>query len=159
MSRRKPEGRPDGERHELVRLIQLLVAEGQRIGHAFAQQQGVNGTDIEALIRILVATDDQPMTAGRLASELGLSTGAVTTLIDRLERDGHVRRVRDTVDRRRVIIHYDQTGLEFAGRFFQPLGVHHTAATADFTPEELAIVKRYLTATIEAFRTYREQLS
>lgn len=158
MSERKPE-RPARDRGELVRLVQLLVAEGQRIGHVFAQRQGVNGTDVEALIRILVAGDDQPMTAGRLAAELGLTTGAVTTLIDRLERDGHVRRERDTADRRRVIVHYDQSGLELAGRFFRPLGLHHDAATSSFTPEELEIVKRYLAATIESFRSYRDQLA
>ena len=159
MSQRKSEHRPAGERDELVRLVQLLIAEGQRIGHVFAQRQGVNGTDVEALIRILVADADQPMTAGRLAAELGLSTGAVTTLIDRLERDGHVRRERDTADRRRVIVHYDQSGLELAGRFFRPLGLHHDAATSSFTPEELSVVKRYLAATIESFRSYREQLA
>lgn len=159
MSQRKSEHRAAGERDELVRLVQLLIAEGQRIGHVFAHQQGVHGTDVEALIRILVAGGDQPMTAGRLAAELGLSTGAVTTLIDRLEREGHVRRERDTTDRRRVIIHYDQAGLELAARFFQPLGLHHSAATSDFTPEELLVVERYLTATIESFRSYREQLA
>lgn len=158
MERRKPERPGTGERDELVGLVQMLVAEGQRIGHVFAQQQGVHGTDVEALIRILVADEDHPMTAGRLAAELGLSTGSVTTLLDRLERAGHVRRERDAVDRRRVNIRYAEPGMELAGRFFGPLGRHHHAATARFTEAELEVVKSYLAATIEAFRRYREQL-
>lgn len=158
MAQRKPEG-PGNGRDELVGLIQMLVAEGQRIGHLFAQRHGAHGTDVEALIRILSPGDETPMTAGRLAAELGLSTGAVTSLLDRLERDGHVRRERDPLDRRKVIIRYDQAGLELAGRFFQPLGEHHRAGTADFTAEELQIVKRYLAATISSFRAYREQLT
>jgi DNA-binding MarR family transcriptional regulator len=44
------------------------------------------------------------MTAGRLADETGLSTGAMTTALDRLERAGYARRVRDPGDRRRVCI-------------------------------------------------------
>jgi DNA-binding MarR family transcriptional regulator len=159
VDRRKSEHPDVGEQDELVRLVQTLVAEGQRIGHVFAQQQGVHGTDVEALIRILVADEQHPMTAGRLAAELGLSTGTVTTLLDRLERAGHVRRERDPGDRRRVIVRYGEPGLALAGKFFLPLGRHHRAATANFTDAELAVVERYLSATIEAFRSYREQLS
>jgi len=43
-----------------------------------------------------------PMTAGQLSDESGLSTGAVTFLLDRLELAGMVKRRRDTDDRRRV---------------------------------------------------------
>jgi DNA-binding MarR family transcriptional regulator len=151
---RKP---PEGGRDELVRLMQTLVAEGQRIGHAFAHRHGVHGTDVEALIRVLVA-GERPLTAGELAAELGLTTGAVTTLLDRLERAGHVRRERDERDRRRVNLHYGDAGLELAQQFFTPLGELHRAATSDFTPDELETVRRYLGASIEAFRSYRRQL-
>ncbi len=156
MTARKP---PEGGRDELVRLVQTLVAEGQRIGHAFAHRHGVHGTDVEALIRVLVAGDGgRPLTAGELATELGLTTGAVTTLLDRLERAGHVRRERDDKDRRRVNLHYGDAGLALAQQFFTPLGALHRSATGDFSPEDLATVRRYLGATIGAFRTYREQL-
>ncbi|ADB33476.1 transcriptional regulator, MarR family [Kribbella flavida DSM 17836] len=156
MTTRKP---ADGEREELVRLIQTLTAESQRIGHAFAHRHGVHGTDVEALIRVLVGgADGRPLTAGELASELGLTTGSVTSLLDRLERAGHVRRERDERDRRRVNLHYGEAGLALAQQFFTPLGSLHRSVTADFSPAELAVVRRYLAATIEAFRTYREQL-
>lgn len=144
---------------KLVGLLQTLIAEGQRIAHVFAQRHGIHGTDVEALIRILVAGDrGVPMTAGQLAAELGLTTGTVTTLIDRLERAGHVRRERDPGDRRRVILRYGEPGRELASRFFTPLGDHHRSATAQFTPEELEIVQRYLIASIASFRAYREEL-
>lgn len=145
---------------DLVGLVQMLVAEGQRIAHVFAQRHGIHGTDVEALVRILVAGErGRPLTAGQLAAELGLTTGSVTTLLDRLERAGHVRRERDPADRRRVILRYGEPGRELAGRFFTPLGAHHRAATGDFTPDELEVVKRYLTASIDAFRSYRSELS
>ncbi|GAB3840759.1 MarR family transcriptional regulator [Kribbella italica] len=158
MTEGKPGAEAAGGRDELVGLVQTLVAEGQRIGHAFAQRHGIHGTDVEALIRILVAPAETPMTAGALAAELGLTTGTVTTLLDRLERDGHVRRERDPTDRRRVIVRYAEPGLELAGQFFTPLGRHHRAATAAFTREDLDVVKRYLAATIASYRAYREEL-
>ncbi|MEU8224020.1 MarR family transcriptional regulator [Kribbella sp. NPDC048915] len=145
---------------ELVGLVQMLVAEGQRIAHVFAQRHGIHGTDVEALVRILVADQrGAPLTAGRLATELGLTTGSVTTLLDRLERAGHVRRERDATDRRRVNLRYGEPGRELAASFFTPLGAHHRSATESFTPAELDVVQRYLTATIDAFRAYRTELS
>ncbi|MFF0342727.1 MarR family winged helix-turn-helix transcriptional regulator [Kribbella sp. NPDC004875] len=149
-----------GRRDELTRLTQALVAEGQRIGHAFGQRNGVHSTDVEALTRILVAgRSGHPLTAGELAADLGLSTGTVTSLIDRLERAGHVRRERDTTDRRRVILHYGDSGLELAGRFFGPLGELHDNVTRQFSDAELAVVERYLAATLEAFQRYRTDLA
>ncbi|MGZ0148184.1 MarR family winged helix-turn-helix transcriptional regulator [Kribbella sp. WER1] len=155
-----PERKSRSVQDELVGLVQMLVAEGQRIAHVFAQRHGVHGTDVEALVRILVAGErGQPLTAGQLSTELGLTTGSVTTLIDRLERAGHVRRERDPADRRRVILRYGEPGRELATQFFEPLGVHHRSATGDFTAAELEVVRRYLTATIAAFGSYRAELT
>lgn len=42
--------------------------------------------------------------AGRLGAELGLNSAGTTSLIDRLERLGHLTRTRDTRDRRRVLL-------------------------------------------------------
>jgi len=56
-------------------------------------------------IRFLdVLQEREPLTAGELAVEAGLTTGAVTTVLDRLERAGYALRVRDTHDRRRILV-------------------------------------------------------
>lgn len=60
-------------------------------------------TDVRAL-RVLDAVVDEPLTAGELGRELGLSSAAVTGLIDRLESAGMAERVLDPTDRRRVRI-------------------------------------------------------
>ncbi|GGL46315.1 MarR family winged helix-turn-helix transcriptional regulator [Nocardia jinanensis] len=59
---------------------------------------GVNPTDLQC-IQLL---QGGPLTAGELARRTGLTTAAVTTMVDRLERAGFVIRTRDTADRRRV---------------------------------------------------------
>ncbi|WBQ08251.1 MarR family winged helix-turn-helix transcriptional regulator [Kribbella sp. CA-293567] len=150
----------DGPRDQLVGLVQMLVAEGQRIGHSFAHRHGLHPTDVEALIRVMVADErGAPVTAGELGTELGLTSGTVTSLLDRLARAGHVRRERDAADRRRVIVRSGEAGMELAREFFTPLGVLHRGVIDEFTPAELEVVARYLGATTIAFRSYREQLT
>jgi DNA-binding MarR family transcriptional regulator len=73
-------------------LIQLM-------GQAAADTIGINPTDLNCL-NILSLSGQ--MTAGQLARATGLTTASITGVVDRLEEAGYVRRVRDTIDRRRV---------------------------------------------------------
>jgi DNA-binding MarR family transcriptional regulator len=82
----------------LLRRNQVLT---QMLDEAAADYLGVNPTDGRA---IDVIDQHGRITAGDLAREMRLSTGAVTTVVDRLERAGLARRVRDAEDRRRVLI-------------------------------------------------------
>jgi DNA-binding MarR family transcriptional regulator len=69
---------------------------------AIARFGGLNGTDLQT---VGVLMSGGPATAGELAERVGVSTGgAVTALIDRLEKAGYVTRERDSGDRRRVVI-------------------------------------------------------
>jgi DNA-binding MarR family transcriptional regulator len=70
---------------------------------AAADAVGLGATDYQASS---ILDLDGPMTAGELAGRLGLSTGATTRAIDRLERSGHARRTRDADDRRRVLVEH-----------------------------------------------------
>lgn len=68
---------------------------------AIAERLGLNATDHKALDLLSRAG---PLTAGELADLTGLTTGAITGVVDRLEKAGYVRRVRDLQDRRKVVI-------------------------------------------------------
>ncbi|MEU0564944.1 MarR family transcriptional regulator [Nonomuraea sp. NPDC005983] len=68
---------------------------------ASAEAAGLNATDYYALNLLDLAG---PLTSGELSTQTGLTTGATTRLIDRLEKGGHVRRVPDPADRRKVIV-------------------------------------------------------
>ena len=87
---------------ELVREMRWGSALSVLFSHVMATRAGLRSTDLEAL-DILDLTG--PIPAGRLAELTGLTTGAVTTLIDRLEEAGCVARTPDAADRRRVIVH------------------------------------------------------
>jgi DNA-binding MarR family transcriptional regulator len=104
------------------------------VDQAAADLLGVNRTDarcIDILDRL------GRITAGRLAEESGLTTGAVTAMIDRLERAGHVRRVRDENDRRRVMVEVTPRTRRAAARLYEPLNTRWAEASKDFSDEQL----------------------
>ncbi|MCZ9340674.1 MarR family transcriptional regulator, partial [Streptomyces sp. TRM76130] len=105
---------------------------------------GLHPTDVQALAAILDA--DEPMTPGRLRERLGLTSGAVTACIDRLERAGHIRRVRESADRRVVHLHYAADARSAARSWFRPLAEATDAARSRFTEDELSVVARFLAA-------------
>ncbi|MFE9773732.1 MarR family winged helix-turn-helix transcriptional regulator [Streptomyces sp. NPDC005931] len=126
-------------------LLRRMNAEFNRIAYEFAHTQGLHLTDVQALIAILDADPDNgPMTPGRLRKQLNLTSGAVTACLDRLEKAGHIRRVRAVGDRRVVHLHYAETARGVAREYFRPLASSTGSALERFTDGELAVVARFL---------------
>lgn len=86
---------------ELVEAIQLAGTLTVLHTNAIAHRIGLSATEFEAMD---IISRYQPITAGKLAEYCGLTTGAITGIVDRLERGGFVKRERDPADRRRVFI-------------------------------------------------------
>ena len=86
---------------ELIAEVRRSQAATDRFDQAVADFLGVNRTDLRCLEFI---ESEGPVTAGRLAEVTGLTSGSITAVIDRLERAGYARRVRDEQDRRRVLV-------------------------------------------------------
>ncbi|WP_405406865.1 MarR family winged helix-turn-helix transcriptional regulator [Streptomyces sp. NBC_01104] len=130
-------------------LLRRMNSEFNRLTHEFAQKQGLHPTDVQALIAILDADHGEvgsAMTPGRLREQLDLTSGAVTACLDRLERAGHVRRSRDSGDRRVVHLHYAPAAKLVARDFFMPLAASTDAARRQFDEDELLVVVRFLEA-------------
>jgi DNA-binding MarR family transcriptional regulator len=92
-----------------------------------------------------------PMTAGQLSDESGLSTGAVTFLLDRLELAGMVKRRRDTDDRRRVWVELVPAAQKRLQHAQQPIVKEMKQVTQRFKAEELAIVRDFMREAKEVF--------
>jgi DNA-binding MarR family transcriptional regulator len=86
---------------ELHRGLRSFTAYAVLFSQAVAERLGLSATDSRSMD---ILSQSGPITAGRLAELTGLTTGAVTGIVDRLERAGFVRRQKDPTDRRRVII-------------------------------------------------------
>jgi len=84
------------------------------------------------------------MSAGELGEATGLSSAATTTMLDRLERKGYVRRERDTVDRRKVLVEMTSHGRELIGQLYGPLADEGGRLLARFSDNELAMVRDFL---------------
>ena len=92
-----------------------------------------------------------PMTPGRLAELTGLTSGGVTRLVDRLERDGFVRRVHDPTDRRRVII--ELIPPEVAHRIvpmFNGMARRNHELAQSYSDDELRVIIDFLHKTVVA---------
>ncbi|WBB82251.1 MarR family transcriptional regulator [Micromonospora sp. WMMD882] len=142
---------------EITNNLRRYAVDAQHVGHAFAGLHGLNGTDLQALIAVMDAELlGDPTTPGRLGEQLHLSSGAVTALVDRLERGGHIRRDRGATDRRKILLRYADRGAALAMEFFQPLGSRTDAVMAGFTDAELETVHRFMVGMSASLRQHRD---
>ncbi|HEX6673761.1 MAG TPA: MarR family transcriptional regulator [Actinomycetes bacterium] len=123
-------------------------------GLASAEASGFNATDLYALsILELVGA----MTSGELAARTGLTSGAATRLIDRLERRGHARRVADPADRRKVIIQPTDHPAEIE-QALQPARRKIAEVLGGYSADQLATLFDYFTRAAEAYQGATEEL-
>jgi DNA-binding MarR family transcriptional regulator len=123
-------------------VIGLLVANLEA-----AEAVGLNPSDLGCLCLLLL---HGPIPAGRLAELTGLTSGAVTGVIDRLERAGFAQRVLDPSDRRKVIVKPDEAKVEQAllPRFAQLNRATSPAFYTQYSQAELAAIRDFLSRLI-----------
>lgn len=138
------------DRQELALLLRRLTVELDAVGQRFADLHGLNRTDVRALVAVMdAARQGTSLTAGALGEAVDLRSASVTALVDRLERAGHVRRVRDADDRRRVALEMTDEAMRAGAAFFGGLQRDLVAAMSGYSDEELAVVSRFLTGMTE----------
>ena len=132
-------------REELFAAVNVAMREVSGLGvmysQAVAAKLGVGSTDLECLDYIVTRG---PITAGSLAQVTGLTTGAITGMIDRLERAGFAAREADPTDRRKVLVKALPAVEKRAGPLFEPMGRAAAAALSRYSNEELALLLRFL---------------
>lgn len=142
-------------RREIVSALRAVGLDGQRIGDAFAQRNGLNATDLRAMVLVMEAeSGGAPLSAGQLGRRLGTTSGATTAVIDRLERVGHIRRNRTHADRRRVTLHFEPQARALAAGFFGPLGVLADRIMDGYSEPELRLVNSFLQSMHQAYQEH-----
>jgi DNA-binding MarR family transcriptional regulator len=121
----------------LMLALRRSSAAGVLHGQTIARRVGVNSTDLECLDLILMSG---PSTAGEIARHTGLTSGAVTGLIDRLERLGLVERAADPADRRKVLVRVREDRIGPIAQLYAPLEKTMQALLASYSKEELKVL-------------------
>lgn len=129
-------------------IVLLHTRLGERLGLSPADHKYLDLIDREG-----------PLTAGRFAELSGLTSGAVTAVLDRLHRAGFVERHPDPRDRRRIMVSASGDRVAEIGTLMAPLGPRVAEITADFTQEELAVVASFLERLLDAVHATRVELT
>jgi DNA-binding MarR family transcriptional regulator len=121
--------------------IALFQSATGAVDEAAGEVMGVNPTDLRCMGRLY---GHGPSTAGELAAACGLSRGAMTTALDRLERAGYARRVHSEGDRRRVVVEVTAHALELMEAIWGPIAQAGKAQLAEFSDDQLALLLDFL---------------
>lgn len=126
----------------VLRSLRRVNLQGSLFGQTVAIRFGLSESDIEAL-EVLI--DSGAATAGRLSDLMGLTTGAVTRVIDRLEQAGYVRRVPDPADRRRVIVELIPERIAAVEATMGRVGDKSATEIGHYSEAELHVINDFLT--------------
>jgi DNA-binding MarR family transcriptional regulator len=126
-----------GELYDLVRASQRAT---DLTDDLVCQLLGINRTDARCLD---ILEQRGKMSAGDLAREAGITTGAVTALIDRLAKVGFVERVADPDDRRRVLVQPTAKAKAAGEDLFGPLAEDAARLLARYTEEEIGLLVEF----------------
>jgi DNA-binding MarR family transcriptional regulator len=132
---------------QIIASITDLAGALGRLNDLIAQQLGIAPTD---LLCLHVLNRAGASTAGALSAQLGRTTGAVTHMIDRLERAGYVRRQPDPQDRRRVLVAALRPGLDRIAAFYDGIDARSRALLATFSADQLAAIHAFLQGSYES---------
>jgi DNA-binding MarR family transcriptional regulator len=142
---------------ELITAFRASGNQDSAFENLAADRLGVNHTDLHCLNAIENAGG---LTAGELAAEVGLTSGAVTGVVDRLERAGFARRVPDPADRRRVKVEVTPDFYAVAEQIWGPLAAEWEASLASrFTAAELTRINEFLRLTNEVAKRHLDRLA
>lgn len=150
--------RPESRREligAVMSAIRVQADQSDRLDQLASARFGLNRTDgraVELVARL------GPMTAKQLASHLGMTTGGVTTVIDRIEQAGYVRRRQDGQDRRRVILETTATQRAREKELFGALIVRTGQLVSSLSDEDLVVIHHFLEALTTQVGTHIDQL-
>ena len=126
----------------VLRSLRRVNLQGSFLGQTVAIRFGLSESDIETLEQLI---DMGATTAGKLSEITGLTSGAVTRVIDRLEQAGYVRRIPDPTDRRRVIVEVVPDKVASVESTLNRVTTRGAEEIGRYTDAQLALISDFLT--------------
>jgi DNA-binding MarR family transcriptional regulator len=143
------ERRAQDDRTEVTLLARRLTVELEAFSRGFATQHDLHPTDVRAIVMLMdAARRGGSLRPADLSRQLDLSTASVTSLLDRLERNGHIERVRHPTDRRGVTVVPHDSMMQVGGAYFGGLQRRMVDVLATFGDEEVSAARRVIEALI-----------
>jgi len=139
----------------IVRALRKVNVQGSLFGQTVAIRLGLSDSDVAALQMLI---DGGAATAGRLSELTGLTTGAVTHVIDRLEQSGYVRRVQDPADRRCVVVEVVPEKLVAMQSMLGAIARAGSAEVARYSDAQLELIGDFLSRMADVTRTEAAKL-
>ncbi len=130
---------PAAEVAVALRDVQRAAAETRQ---ALARRLNMGVSDVAAMDQLIFAAE--PLGPVELGNRLGMRSASATALVDRLERAGHLRRVPHPSDRRRQTLAPTEHAITEVATALRPLIDAVSAAAAELTPEQAAVVTQFL---------------
>jgi len=140
---------------ELETAMRKASAQGTIFAAVVAERAGISSSDMDCMDFLNL---EGRMTAGRLAGLTGLTSGAITGVVDRLEKAGFVRRERDDSDRRKVFIAPVPERMMEIGHFYQLMQRAMEKQAAGYTDAELRLLLRYASESYQSILTATAEL-
>ncbi len=140
---------------DLVTACRKLYTSIDRLDAKASAIAGVSRNDLRCLNMLAEA----PTKPNAIALELGLTTGSVTTLLDRLEKANYARRDRDPDDRRGVIVHPTQYLFQTLGPVYRSVAMEIERIAATYSDEDRAAAVRHLSDASSAYELVSGPLS
>ncbi|WP_436847150.1 MarR family winged helix-turn-helix transcriptional regulator [Streptomyces buecherae] len=141
---------------EAQRAMDHFVGLSHLAHQEIARRLGLNPADLTCFTYVLEAGGD-PLTAGDLAERAQVTSGAVTGILNRLERAGFVARQADPEDRRRVRIVAEPAARTRVYAAYEPLNARLAALYAGYSPAELALLGDFFRRSDALVHGYLEQ--
>jgi DNA-binding MarR family transcriptional regulator len=141
---------------EVIAEVRAWQSDQDVFDEEAARFLGLNRTDL----RVLDITDQAGrITAGDLARGARLTTGAVTAVVDRLEKAGLMRRVRDESDRRKVMLELTERNYELAEPVWGPIAAEAQHFFDGFTTDDLRAIREFLRRGREHNRRHTQRVA
>ncbi|MFF6989346.1 MarR family transcriptional regulator [Streptomyces sp. NPDC010273] len=149
--------RPAATPAQALDAMDSLIADAQVGQHEMAERLGLNITDLLCFGCVLKAGENL-LTAGDLAEHAHVTTGAVTGILNRLERAGFITRVPDPTDRRRVRVASVPAAVARLTALYAPYYDRLNALFADYSPAEIAVLSDWFARASALTHDYIEEL-
>jgi DNA-binding MarR family transcriptional regulator len=132
---------------ELDRTVRAMTGQSVLLSQSVAAIAGINSTDLECLDAIHTRGAASP---GDLAAATGLTTGAVTSVIDRLEQAGYVRREPHPSDRRKVLLRLQPQATQKVADLYAPLQKEMLSLWSQYDEDQISLVIDFLKKSCQA---------